>query len=76
MRKNSRLLDGNSRGDNPLPDDQAQLRFVDGEGVETSVDVTGSHAGGRTTFTAVIPAGAVSVRVTDVYGNEGTATIL
>lgn len=68
-------MDGNSRGNNPLPDDWATFVFVDSDGVETTASTSGGHSGGVSSFSGVIPAGTVTVRVTDAYGNEGTATV-
>jgi hypothetical protein len=68
-------MDGYHNLVNPLHEDSATLEFTLSDGTTTTVDVSGSHAGGYTTFPGVVPAGAVSVKVIDVWGNEGTASI-
>ncbi len=68
-------MDGNSRGNNPLPGDWASFTFVDEEGVETTASANGSHGSGLTSFSGVLPEGTVSVTVTDSYGNEGSASV-
>ncbi|MFZ5476450.1 MAG: neutral/alkaline non-lysosomal ceramidase N-terminal domain-containing protein [Myxococcota bacterium] len=65
-------MDGNARGDNPLPEDAATITLVMSDGSEQVVEATGTRGGGVTTFAGVLAEGVVSVRVTDLYGNEGS----
>lgn len=68
-------LDGNVRGTNPIASDTATLSFEMGDGSFTTLDATGVRGGGYTTFSGVVPAGSVSVTVTDVYGNTGSLAL-
>lgn len=68
-------LDGNVRGANPIADDSATLLFEMDSGATKLVSVTGTRSGGYTTFTGVIPTGAVAVTVTDVHGNSGSLVL-
>lgn len=64
-------LDGNYRGDNPLPDDIARVRLVHGDGAEEVLDLTGTRSGGVTRFSGLTLDGVVRIEVTDSVGNAG-----
>lgn len=68
-------LDGAVRGANPLHGDEATVEAELGDGSVSVAVVTGTHAGGVTTFAGAIPEGAVSVTVTDSFGNTGTLSL-
>jgi neutral ceramidase len=70
-----RLIDveGSSQGHNPLHGATLSWILEDGS-VEVSSE-SGSSAGGVTTFSVSPPADAVSVEVTDQYGNTGWAAL-
>lgn len=66
-------LDGDRHGANPLPEDWAQVTLVRADGSEETVEANGARGGGVTTLSGVLASGdVVSVRVVDLYGNEGT----
>lgn len=66
-------LDGDRQGANPLPEDWAQVTLVHGDGTEETLEANGARGGGVTTLAGVLASGdVVSVRVVDLYGNEGT----
>ncbi len=65
-------LDGDYRGDNPLPDDTAAVRVVYRDGTESyAAAVTGTRGGGVTTFAGVVDENVARVEVVDLYGNIG-----
>jgi hypothetical protein len=68
-------LDGAVRGANPLHDDVATLSFEMGDGSTQTVESSGTRGGGVTTFAGAIPEGAVSVTVTDAFGNSGSLAL-
>ena len=68
-------LDGDYRGDNPLPEDTATITLTFEDGSTTTSDVTGTRGGHVTSFSGVLTEGAVSVTVTDIYGNTGTVSL-
>ena len=68
-------LNGNSRGDNPLPEHWASLVFQMSDSSEVAIEVTGVADGHRTYLADVIPEGDLSVLgvyVRDVYDNQGS----
>ncbi len=64
-------LGGSSTGDNPLPEHEATVTWVLDDGSSYDEELVGAASGDRTLLSGVIPDGAESVVVTDVYGNGG-----
>lgn len=62
-------LDGNYRGDNPLPEDRATIVIHRPDGSE-ELELVGSRSGGVTVFSDLDFSGATRVELTDIYGNR------
>lgn len=69
-------LDGDYRGNNPLPDDMATLTFTYADGSTSTVEAVGVRSGGVTTFAGALLFGALRVEVTDIYGNTGAVDLV
>jgi hypothetical protein len=68
-------LGGSSTGDNLLPEHTATLTWSFADGSEQVEDLVGTADGHRTYLAGVIPDGAESVWVEDIYGNSGEAEL-
>ena len=66
-------LDGSSTGHNPLSDGKVTWTLSDGSAVEDGS--SGTLSGSSTVFSVVPPDGAVSVTVTDAWGNVGSLSL-
>lgn len=63
---------GSYRGDNPLSGSSATATFTLDDGSSQTNLLVGEDSSGATVFTGAIPSGAVSVEVSDRYGNTGS----
>ncbi len=68
-------MEGNYRGNNPLPTDMARVTATFADGTTTALDHVGTRASGVTTLVGAVPDGAVALTVADIYGNVGTLTL-
>ena len=64
--------EGNAQGSNPLEDNEATVVWTYASSDSVEETLAGTASGNASIFEAVVPEDAISVTVTDVYGNVGS----
>ncbi len=67
--------DGSYRGDNPLSGGTAHVTWTMDDSTTLYEKLTGGTQDGHTLLQGVVPEEAVAVEVSDIFGNQGNATV-